>query len=37
MTEQQIVIAAEITTDGGDFAQLEPMIAAAERSSATLA
>jgi transposase len=30
-TEQQIVIAAEITTDGGDFAQLEPMIAAAER------
>jgi hypothetical protein len=25
------VIAADITTDGGDFVQLEPMIAAAER------
>jgi transposase len=30
-TAQQIVIAAEITTDGGDFAQLEPMMAIAER------
>jgi transposase len=30
-TEQQIVIAAEVTTDGGDFAQLEPMIVAAQR------
>lgn len=27
-TEAQIVIAAEVTTDGGDFIQLEPMIAA---------
>lgn len=30
-TEQQIVIAAEVTTDGADFIQLEPMITAAER------
>jgi transposase len=29
-TEDQIVVAAEITTEGGDFQQLEPMIAAAE-------
>ena len=29
-TEAQIVVAAEVTTDGGDFVQLEPMIAAAE-------
>jgi transposase len=30
-TEQQIVIAAELTTDGADFQQLRPMVAAAER------
>jgi transposase len=30
-TEHQIVIAAELTTDGGDFKQLCPMVAAAER------
>jgi transposase len=30
-TEQQIVIAAEIAIEGIDFAQLEPMIATAER------
>ena len=30
-TEGQIIVAAEITTEGGDFEQLEPMIAAAER------
>ena len=30
-TEDQIIVAAEITTKGGDFEQLEPMIAAAER------
>ena len=30
-TEDQIVVAAEITTEGGDFEQLEPMVAAAER------
>jgi transposase len=30
-TEQQIVIAAELTTDGVDFAQLNPMVASAER------
>src|ERR671923_268770 len=30
-TEDQIVVAAEITTEGADFEQLEPMIAAAER------
>jgi transposase len=30
-TEQQIVIAAELTTEGVDFEQLEPMIATAER------
>ena len=29
-TEQQIVIAAELTTEGVDFEQLEPMIATAE-------
>jgi hypothetical protein len=30
-TEDQIVVAAEITTEGVDFEQLEPMIGAAER------
>jgi transposase len=30
-TEDQIIVAAEITTEGGDFEQLEPMIRAAER------
>jgi Transposase DDE domain len=30
-TEAQIVVAAELTTDGADFQQLEPMIATAER------
>jgi transposase len=30
-TEDQIVVAAEVTTEGVDFEQLEPMIAAAER------
>jgi IS5 family transposase len=30
-TEQQIVIAAELTTEGVDFEQLDPMIATAER------
>jgi transposase len=29
-TEAQIVIAAELTTDGADFQQLEPMVSAAE-------
>ena len=30
-TEDQIIVAAEITTEGGDFEQLDPMISAAER------
>ena len=30
-TEDQIVVAAEVTTEGGDFEQLEPMVSAAER------
>ncbi|CAN5574943.1 hypothetical protein BH20ACT15_BH20ACT15_13820 [soil metagenome] len=30
-TEDQLIVAAEITTQGGDFEQLDPMIAAAER------
>jgi transposase len=30
-TEDQIVVAAEVTTEGVDFEQLEPMIAATER------
>ena len=30
-TESQIIVAAEITTKGGDFEELDPMIAAAER------
>jgi transposase len=34
-TEQQIVIAAEIVTDGADFQQLDPMIQHAERELAS--
>jgi len=34
-TEEQIIVAAEITTKGGDFEELEPMIAAAERELET--
>ena len=30
-TEDQIIVAAEITTEGGDFEQLDPMILSAER------
>jgi transposase len=30
-TEDQIVVAADVNTEGGDFEQLEPMVAAAER------
>ncbi len=30
-TEGQVIVAAEITTEGGDFEQLEPMVKAAER------
>jgi transposase len=30
-TEDQIVVAAEVTTEGADFEQLDPMVAAAER------
>jgi transposase len=30
-TEGQVIVAAEITTEGGDFEQLDPMITAAER------
>jgi transposase len=30
-TEDQIIVAAEITTEGGDFEQLEPMVGAAEQ------
>jgi transposase len=30
-TSEQIIVAAEITTKGGDFEELDPMIAAAER------
>ena len=30
-TEEQLIVAAEITTEGGDFEQLDPMISAAER------
>jgi DDE family transposase len=33
-TSEQIIVAAEITTKGGDFEQLEPMISAAERELA---
>jgi transposase len=31
VTEEQIIVAAEITTEGGDFEQLEPMASSAER------
>ena len=31
VTEQQIIVAAEITTEVGDFEQLEPIVSAAER------
>ena len=34
-TEEQIIVAAEITTKGGDFEELDPMISAAERELAT--
>jgi hypothetical protein len=34
-TERQVIVAAEITTKGGDFEQLDPMISAAERELAT--
>jgi transposase len=30
-TEEQIIVAAEVTTEGGDFEQLEPMVSSAER------
>ena len=33
-TEGQIIVAAEITTKGGDFEELDPMISAAERELA---
>jgi hypothetical protein len=31
VTEEQIIVAAEVTTEGGDFEQLEPVVTAAER------
>jgi transposase len=31
VTEEQIIVAAEITTEGGDFEQLDPVVTAAER------
>ena len=34
-TEDQIIVAAEITTRGGDFEELDPMISAAERELQT--
>ena len=34
-TEDQIIVAAEITTKGGDFEELDPMISAAERELAS--
>ena len=34
-TDGQIIVAAEITTRGGDFEELDPMIAAAEHELAT--
>ena len=34
-TEGQVIVAAEITTEGGDFEQLDPMIRAAERELQT--
>jgi transposase len=30
-TSEQIIVAAEITTEGGDFEQLDPMVSSAER------
>ena len=33
-TERQIIVAAEIAPDGFDFAQLDPMVSAAERELA---
>ena len=33
-TAEQIIVAAEITTKGGDFEELDPMISAAERELA---
>jgi hypothetical protein len=30
-TADQVIVAVEITTEGGDFEQLEPMISSAER------
>ncbi|MGH2990608.1 MAG: transposase [Gaiellaceae bacterium] len=30
-TEDQIIVAAEVATEGGDFEQLDPMVSAAER------
>jgi DDE family transposase len=34
-TSDQIIVAAEVTTKGGDFEELEPMISGAERELAT--
>jgi transposase len=34
-TSEQVIVAAEITTKGGDFEELEPMIGAAERELKT--
>lgn len=34
-TSEQIIVAAEITTKGGDFEELDPMISAAERELET--
>jgi hypothetical protein len=31
VTEEQAIVAAEITTEGGDFEQLDPVVTAAER------
>lgn len=31
VTEEQLIVAAEITTEGGDFEQLDPLVSAAER------
>jgi hypothetical protein len=31
VTEQQIIVAADIATEGGDFEQLDPVVTAAER------
>jgi len=32
VTEEQIIVAAEITTEGGDFEQLDPVVSAANES-----